>query len=178
MGGMTTRLLILWLLSEAPRHGYRIKSILTDPGFAFWFPIEDASIYAMLRSLVKQGLARFAGEERDGNRPSRTLYRITPEGRAALAADLTSAWDGVTDNGRPIHAVLAARDEFEPDEIASGLKARHRALLSRRDHLRAMHRRAPSPLLARREAALLDAEITWAESEIAQQNNITMGETS
>ena len=168
---MTTRLLILWLLSEGPRHGYRLKSILTDPGFAFWFPIEDASIYAMLRSLVKQGLARVAGEERDGNRPSRTLYRITADGRAALAHDLAGAWDGVADNGRPIHAVLAARDEFEAGDIAAGLKARRHALLSRRAHLKSLHLRAPSPLLARREAALLDAEITWANHELDLHNH-------
>jgi DNA-binding PadR family transcriptional regulator len=170
---MTTRLLILWLLSEGPRHGYRLKSILTDPGLAFWFPIEDASIYAMLRSLVKQGLARVAGEERDGNRPSRTLYRITPEGRAALAHDLAAAWEVVADNGRPIDAVLAARDEFEPAEIAAGLKARHRALVTRRERLKALHPRAPSPLLARREAALLDAEIAWAQRELAQPHPVT-----
>jgi len=167
---MTTRLLILWLLSEGPRHGYRLKSILTDPGFAFWFPIEDASIYAMLRSLVKQGLARVAGEERDGNRPSRTLYRITPEGRVALADELAAAWRVVADNAHPIHAVLAARDEFEPPEIATGLEARREALLARREHLETLHRRAPSPLLARREAALLDAEIAWARDELARHN--------
>jgi len=166
---MTTRLLILWLLAEGPRHGYRLKSILTDPGFAFWFPIEDASIYAMLRSLEKQGLARVAGEERDGNRPSRTLYRITAEGRRALARELTEAWTAVADNARPIHAVLAARDEFEPAEIADGLGARRAALVTRRDHLMALALRAPSPLLARREAALLDAEIAWIRDELARQ---------
>ena len=174
---MTTRLLILWLLSEHPRHGYQIKSILTDPGFAFWFPIEDASIYAMLRSLTKQGLARVAGEERVGNRPNRTLYKITPDGRAALATELTGAWDGVSDNGRPIHAVLAARDEFEPCEIRDGLQARLEALTTRRERLDVLAPRAPSPFLARREAALLDAEIAWTEHELAQFTTTPEGAT-
>lgn len=165
---MTTRLLILWLLSESPRHGYRIKSILTDPGFALWFPIEDASIYAMLRSLTKQGLAQVTGEERDGNRPSRTLYRITAEGRTALASDLTASWDTIAENGRPIHAVLAARDEFEPEEIVAGLQSRLAGLTARRERLDVLAPRAPSPLLARREGALLDAEIAWAQTELAQ----------
>ncbi|MEM7123455.1 MAG: PadR family transcriptional regulator [Pseudomonadota bacterium] len=172
---MTTRLLILWLLSEHPRHGYQIKSILTDPGLAFWFPIEDASIYAMLRSLTKQGLARVAGEERVGKRPSRTLYKITPQGRAALAAELANAWGGVTENGRPIHAVLAARDEFEPYELCDGLKARLSALSARRERLDVLSLRAPSPFLARREAALLDAEIAWAEQEIADLTTTNVG---
>ncbi len=80
---MTTRLLILWLLAEGPLHGYRIKTILTDRGFALWFALEDAAIYAMLRSLARQGLAEIAGTERQGARPARTLYRITPSGRHA-----------------------------------------------------------------------------------------------
>jgi DNA-binding PadR family transcriptional regulator len=126
----------------------------------------------MLPSLVKQGLARVAGEERDGNRPSRTLYRITAEGRAALAHDLAGAWDGVDGNARPIHAGLAARDEFEPGDIAAGLRARRQALCDRRDRLKSLHPRAPSPLLARREAALLDAEIAWAEQELAHHHHV------
>ena len=52
---MLTRLLVLWLLSEQPLHGYRIKKILDDDGLRFWFPVEYTSIYAVLRSLVRGG---------------------------------------------------------------------------------------------------------------------------
>ena len=58
-----TRLLILWLLAERPMHGYRIAKILSAPALAYWFHVEDASIYSMLRTLVKTGLARIEPEE-------------------------------------------------------------------------------------------------------------------
>ena len=46
------RLLVLWLLAEGPLHGYRIQKILGDPGLAFWFRVEDASIFTRLRSMA------------------------------------------------------------------------------------------------------------------------------
>ena len=46
------RLLVLWILSERASYGYEIKKALTDQGMAFWFGLEDASVYQVLRTLV------------------------------------------------------------------------------------------------------------------------------
>jgi DNA-binding PadR family transcriptional regulator len=167
---MTTRLLILWLLAEGPLHGYRIKTILTDRGFALWFALEDAAIYAMLRSLSKQGLAERAGEEREGARPARTLYRITPLGRQALAEELPGAWSLVTPRPEPIHAALAACDELQPAEVRAMLDRRADVLDARSAALDHATPAAPSPMLARRERALLDAERAWLTSEIERHD--------
>ncbi len=160
------RLLVLWLLAEGPLHGYRIQKILGDPGLAFWFRVEDASIYAMLRSLVKQGLARIQGEEREGQRPSRTVYRITPAGRKALRQDLEAGWRALEPSREVFAVALAAADELEAEEIRQLLAERRAALSGRRARLGRVARSAPSGLLARREAALLDAEIAWLAREI------------
>jgi len=161
-----TRLLILWLLAEGPLHGYRIRTILSDPGLAFWFRVEDASIYAMLRSLVKRGLARIQGEEREGQRPSRTVYRITPAGRKALRQGLEAGWRNLEPSREVFAAALAAADELEAEETGQFLAERRAALDERRARLDRVARSAPSGLLARREAALLDAEIAWLAQEI------------
>lgn len=171
---MVTRLLILWLLAEGPHHGYSLKTILTDRGFAPWFALEDASIYAMLRSLVKQGLAEVTGEERVGNRPARTRYRITRQGHRTLAGELPVAMAAAAPRPEPVHAALAAADEFEPHGLRAGLAARREALVERRRYIRARTPAAPSQLLARRELALLDAELVWLAAEI--QNHDRQGE--
>ena len=160
-----TRLLILWLLAERPLHGYRIQKILGDPGLSFWFRIEDASIYSMLRSLVKGGFARVLGEERKGQGPSRTVYRITPAGRKELRRLLDSAWRMLEPSRELFCAGLAVADELEAEEIRLLLAEREEALQRRRTRLDRVARSAPSGLLARREAALLDAEIAWLERE-------------
>jgi DNA-binding PadR family transcriptional regulator len=163
---MTTRLLILWLLAEQPQHGYRLKAILTDSGFAPWFALEDASIYAMLRSLVKQGLARVIGEEQTKGRPARTLYKITPEGRRALKEGLIDAFAIVHPRPEPIHAALAATDEFEPAELRSAYAARLLRVSERIAKVREQALAAPTQSLVRREIALLEAETSWLNSEL------------
>ena len=163
-----TRLLILWLLAEQPLHGYRVRKILSDAGFAFWFRVEDAAIYAMLRSLVKQGLARVLGEEREGQRPNRTVYRITPAGRRALRDGLLAAWRELEPSREAFAAALAAADEFEAAELDHLLAERRSALDRRRSRLDRAACGAPSGFLARREAVLLEAEIAWLDKEIAR----------
>ena len=161
-----TRILILWLLSEGPLHGYRIEQILSAASFAFWFRIEDAAIYSMMRTLVKTGFARIEGEEQVGNRPQRTTYRITPAGRAELRKRLEAAWS-LTEHGKdPICAALAAADEFERDELIGFLEARRDEIARRAQRLTGLAEAAPSSLLAHREAALLTAERAWIEQEL------------
>jgi DNA-binding PadR family transcriptional regulator len=163
---MTTRLLILWLLAEQSQHGYRLKAILTDSGFAPWFALEDASIYAMLRSLTKQGLTRVTGEAQTKGRPARTLYKITPEGRGALKIGLTDAFAIVHPRPEPIHAALAATDEFEPSELRAALAMRQVMVNERLTNVRTQAPASPSQSLVRREIALLEAETSWLNSEL------------
>ena len=109
---MLTRLLILWLLSEQPLHGYRIKKILDDDALRFWFPVEYGSIYAVLRSLTKRGYVEPVAVERDHQRPERTRYAITREGRQHLAELLERAWRELPSPADPIALALAARSDL------------------------------------------------------------------
>ena len=101
---MLTRLLVLWLLSEQSHHGYRIKKILDDEALRFWFPVEYASIYAVLRSLVRAGYVESVAVEREGQRPERTRYAITREGRRHLSELLERAWRELPAVGDPLGA--------------------------------------------------------------------------
>ena len=64
-----------------------------------------------------------------------------------------------------------AIDEFEAPEINALMTTRKAALEDRRTRLLAVERSAPSGLLARREAALLDAEISWIALEMAPRDH-------
>ena len=112
---MLTRLLVLWLLSEQPLHGYRIKKILDDEALRFWFPVEYASIYSVLRSLVRGGYVESVAVEREGQRPERTRYAITPEGRRHLAELLERAWRELPPVGDVTALALAARSDLEDE---------------------------------------------------------------
>jgi DNA-binding PadR family transcriptional regulator len=170
---MLTRLLVLWLLSEQSLHGYRIKKILDDEGLRFWFPVEYASIYAVLRTLVRGGYVESVAVEREGQRPERTRYAITAAGRSHLAGLLERAWQELPPVGDPFALALAARSDL-PDErkVPTLLTARLQALRERLARLNALERAAPAPEMVQRQRALAEAEAAWVEAQLTKEGGI------
>ena len=168
-GGSTlTRLLILWLLSEAPLHGYRIKKILDDEGLRFWFPIELGSIYAVLRSLVSGGYVTVVAVEREGQRPERTRYAVTREGREHLRELLARAWRELPSPADPFQLALAARSELSEAEVEELLRERVAALEGRISQLDRLARSAPALAMVERQLAVTTAELDWARAHLEE----------
>lgn len=166
---MLTRLLVLWLLSEGPLHGYRIKKILDDETLRFWFPVEYGSIYSVLRTLASRGYVGPLGVEREGLRPARTRYAITPDGREHLQDLLRQAWRELPSPADPFQLALAARSELPEDEITELLAERRQLLDARLVYLDELERSAPAPEMAERQRALTSSELRWLESHIGTE---------
>jgi DNA-binding PadR family transcriptional regulator len=130
----------------------------------FWFALDYGSVYAVLRTLDREGLVRSVGEEREGARPVRRRYAITRAGRAALRDLLRETWMQLPDRGAPIDLALAAISDLEEEEIDPLLEKRAAAIRGRLDELGSLARSAPSPELVARHEALARAELAWAES--------------
>ena len=79
--------LVLAVLSrlDRPQYGYSLKQALIEGGM----PIEEGTLYPLLRRLESQGL--LTSEWNIEHAPPRRYYRLGAEGEAALAA-LTEAW--------------------------------------------------------------------------------------
>jgi DNA-binding PadR family transcriptional regulator len=82
-------LLLLGLLKESPKHGYEIKRKIAEILYLF-AGVELKSIYYPLRILERKGLLvkRVAKE---GRRPQRTIYALTPKGQARFLELLQSS---------------------------------------------------------------------------------------
>jgi DNA-binding PadR family transcriptional regulator len=152
---------VLWLLSEGPLHGYRIKRILDDESFRYWFPLEFASIYSVLRTLVSSGHIKVVAVERDGRRPQRTRYAITRTGRAHLQDLLVLAWRELPSPADPFQLALAARSELTEEQIDELLEARIVALRNRCAALERLVRSAPATEMVTRQLSLNEAELRW-----------------
>lgn len=161
---MLTRLLVLWLLAEGPSHPYAIVRSLSDDGFAFWCPVERGSVYAVLRTLVAEGAVKKLRTEREGRRPPRTLYALTPAGRAHYADLLRRAWREIPVLADPFHAALAAQPDLDRAEIASLAAGRAAALADRVAQVQRHRRASPAPEIASRCEALARAELDWMRS--------------
>jgi DNA-binding PadR family transcriptional regulator len=85
----------------------------------FW-PRAESHVYREAKHLVTRGLAT-AQRRRTGRRP-RTTYRITPRGRAALAAWLAAPVGGVVLEHEPLLRVFLA-DNGTRDDVLRAIEA-------------------------------------------------------
>ncbi|MGH2505670.1 MAG: helix-turn-helix transcriptional regulator [Ktedonobacterales bacterium] len=76
-------LTILAMLAEQPRHPYEIQRLIRERRKDFARSTQRA-LYHAINRLVDAGLIVSAEVRREGNRPERTVYQITDDGRDSL----------------------------------------------------------------------------------------------
>lgn len=76
--------LALACFCERPMHPYEIASTLRERNKDESIKLNDGSHYAVVEALKKHELIAAHVTEREGNRPQRTVYRITDAGRLEL----------------------------------------------------------------------------------------------
>ena len=130
------RLFILGTLAASgPLHGHQIRQQAQADRTDKYTDIQVGSLYGALKRMAREGLVREIRTERVGNRPERTVYEITPEGRQALSA----IRDGI------LHKISLPHDPFDL------------ALKQARD----MAEEDLAQIVADRLAALRAEELSW-----------------
>jgi DNA-binding PadR family transcriptional regulator len=83
---------VLATLSQlrTPRYGYDLRQTLAEKGM----PIEEGTLYPLLRRLETQGLLKSEWKIEEG--PPRRYYTLNAEGRKLLKK-LTESWQGMND---------------------------------------------------------------------------------
>ncbi len=87
---MSTRLMVLGLLNETPKHGYEIQKWLEESRTAIWADVLPGSIYHALQQLQKEGFVEVSEMTQTGHR-LRAIYAITDVGRGELKRLLLEA---------------------------------------------------------------------------------------
>lgn len=80
---------ILALLCERPMHPYEMFQLLVERREDRVVKIRRGSLYHTVDRLADDDLVRATGTARTGNRPERTTYQVTADGRTQLEARLT-----------------------------------------------------------------------------------------
>ena len=102
------RLFILGTLAASgPLHGHQIRHQAQTDRTETWTDIQVGSVYGALKRLANEDLIREVRTERVGNRPERTVYEITAEGRRSLAALHDSALRELDRHYDPFDLALA-----------------------------------------------------------------------
>jgi DNA-binding PadR family transcriptional regulator len=162
------RLFILGTLSATgPLHGHQIRQQAQNDRTELWTDIQVGSVYGALKRLANEGLIREVRTERVGNRPERTVYEITSDGRRALAAVREEAMRELDRHYDPFDLALAQSRDISAQDLEQTVANRLAAL---RVHLASVqhHAEMADPyvneaerMVMRHLAERAEAEVRW-----------------
>ena len=165
---------VLALLSEQPRHPYDIQRALRDRHLDQHFRLGGLprSLYHAVDRLARRGLIEPVQTTREGNRPERTVYQLTDEGREEFDARLRHLVETPSTEAPALAAALGFAAYLSPGVVLDSLESRIISLTTEVAQLDAgmgalqEHVRLPRIFLIGVECrrALRQAELDWARS--------------
>ncbi|WP_328540992.1 PadR family transcriptional regulator [Streptomyces sp. NBC_00344] len=172
--GNPLALAVMVLLSERPMHPYQIAQTLRQRGKEQSVKINFGSLYTVVQNLEKHDFVEVADVQKQGNRPERTLYCLTGEGRAEMV-DWMSDLLAVPATEFPLYGTaLSFMGVLPPDETATLLTDRAGQLEVRaaalRGVLQKLYETLPRIFLLDTEYQLhmLEAEAEWTRTLVAE----------
>ena len=117
-------LAVLSCLNERPMHPYEINTTLRSRGKEQSIKLNYGSLYAVVESLQKHGLITTRATTREGRRPERTVYEITPAGVEEFEDWLAELLSTPVREFTSLEAGLSLMPGLPPDEVARLLEQR------------------------------------------------------
>ncbi len=177
------RLFILSSFAEhGPMHGHRLRLEAERNRVHLWTDISVGAVYGAMKRLAAEGLLREAGQEREGNRPTRQLYEITEEGRLALAELRRAGLKEVWFKFDPFDLALTRLDPEALDALPSVLAERLDRLRAQLAEIRGINETAREYVGLAKQWALrhiecrLDAEVAYLSDLLAAAPDIVSDE--
>ncbi|MDX6282186.1 MAG: hypothetical protein QOH03_3257 [Kribbellaceae bacterium] len=149
-------LAVLACLAERPMHPYEISTTLRTRGKEQSIKLNYGSLYSVVAALEKNGFIEAVETVRDGNRPEKTVYAITANGRDEFADWLAELLGSPEREYSQLEAGLAYLPAFSPDRVVELLDQRIKSLVAEVETLETTHADMASKNFPR---------IFWVESE-------------
>jgi DNA-binding PadR family transcriptional regulator len=129
-------LALLALLAERPMHPYEMAATLRNRGKEYSIRINYGSLYSVIAALVRAEFITALETSREGARPLRTVYSITPAGRAELDDWLRELLRDPVKEYPQFEAGLSLMPYLPPADVEALLDERIRRLERQSDQLR------------------------------------------
>ncbi|GAB6856224.1 PadR family transcriptional regulator [Microbacterium xylanilyticum] len=164
--------MVLALLREGDMHPYEMARLLRARRDDRIVPISAGTLYHTVTRLHGQGLIEEVGVDREGNRPERTTYTVTPAGTEAVREWVRRELGG-SRRRTAFRVALAEAHNLERDEVVELLTQRLELLRHELETLStavdgAATRAVPEQYLLEvlRHRLLLQADVDWLGSLI------------
>jgi DNA-binding PadR family transcriptional regulator len=162
---------VLALLRESPIHPYGMQQLMRERGIDRVINVRQrASLYQTIGRLERAGLIAVRRTVRNENRPGRTIYELSGEGRETLEVWLREILAAPGQEFPDFPAALAFLALLAPDEARRVLEARTivlRGEVARLDsRLAVQHDAVPRLLVLQTEytRAVVAAELEWVRA--------------
>jgi DNA-binding PadR family transcriptional regulator len=123
---MERELLLLGVLRHGEMHGYQLHDFI-EKNMAFCTDLKKPTAYFLLDKMQENGWVKVK-EARDGNRPQKRIYKLTPKGEAAFLELLRDNLAGFSSAKTGSDIGLAFVDALSPDEAQTFLLQRRNAV--------------------------------------------------
>jgi DNA-binding PadR family transcriptional regulator len=169
---MHRELLLLGVLRQGNLHGYGINEFI-QRDMAFCTDLKKPTAYHLLQKMAAAGWIQ-EREIRQGNRPARRTYHITPAGEAAfqqLLRENLSAHHSTRFTG---DIGLAFIDELPAAEALPLLRRRRQALLAEQATVEAVpqHGQGGMQLILEHQTRHLAFELAWLDEVITRLSHL------
>lgn len=165
-------LMILALLREDDMHPYEMIRLMRQRRDDRIVAVTNGTMYHTVARLERCGLLAEVGVDRDGNRPERTTYTLTDEGRTAVVQWVHRELP-LLDRPAQFRVALAEAHNLPREEVVARLRERVAAITAehamRRDEReKGLAAGVPDQYLIEleRDAVLLGSELTWLRTLI------------
>ena len=166
------------LAQSGPLHGHQIRQQAQADHTELWADVHVGSLYGALKRLANEGLVREVRTERVGNRPERTVYEITPDGRRALTVLREQALREFDHHNDPFDLALTQSRDLPEEVLAliaenrlAGLRVAESSMRHRAETADIYLNEAERMVL-RHQLERAAAEIRWHEELIARMPKI------
>lgn len=167
---MERELLLLGLLRQRSMHGYQLQEFI-NRDLEYCTDLKQSTAYNLLKGMSEKGWVTTT-EEQEGNRPTRTVYQITPEGEVIFQQLLRENLGSHTTMRLPDGIGLAFIDAIPPREAAALLSERRAAIQQQLTNVQqARHHGHDSGgllLIVEHQEIHLNADVTWLTKVIEQ----------
>jgi len=124
---------VLGLLEERPRHPYDIAYTMQLRRLDEHIKLSPGTLYHVVEQLRRVGWIRSTETAREGRRPERTIYEVTPEGRRALQQRLRELISEPAREYSSFEAGLSFMHQLPREEAVALLRRRAAALAEQAD---------------------------------------------